>query len=65
MTIRVGIISANRGAFAHLPAWRSIDGVEQVAICTSREPLINLGCFCASSQSSADKAIFAVNGRRP
>ncbi len=30
-----------------------------------KEPLINLGCFCASSQSSADKAIFAVNGRRP
>jgi predicted dehydrogenase len=34
--LRVGIISANWGAFAHLPAWRSIDGVEVTAICTSR-----------------------------
>ena len=36
MTLRVGIISANWGAFAHLPAWRSVPGVEVVAICTSR-----------------------------
>ena len=36
MTLRVGIMSANWGAFAHLPAWRSIPGVEVVAICTSR-----------------------------
>ena len=36
MTLRVGIISANWGTFAHLPAWRSIPGVEVVAICTSR-----------------------------
>lgn len=34
--IRVGIISANWGAYAHLPAWRSIPGVEVVGICTSR-----------------------------
>jgi predicted dehydrogenase len=36
MTLRVGIISANWGAFAHLPAWRAISGVEVVGICTSR-----------------------------
>jgi len=35
MTLRVGIISANWGAFAHLPAWRCVPGVEVVAICTS------------------------------
>ena len=34
--MRVGIMSANWGAFAHLPAWRSVPGVEVVAICTSR-----------------------------
>lgn len=34
--MRVGIISANWGAFAHLPAWRGIPGVEVTAICTSR-----------------------------
>jgi predicted dehydrogenase len=37
MTLRVGIISANWGAFAHLPAWRAIPGVEVTAICTSRQ----------------------------
>jgi predicted dehydrogenase len=36
MTLRVGIISANWGAFAHLPAWRAVPGVEVTAICTSR-----------------------------
>jgi predicted dehydrogenase len=36
MTLKVGIISANWGAFAHLPAWRAIPGVEVVGICTSR-----------------------------
>jgi predicted dehydrogenase len=36
MTLRVGIMSANWGAFAHLPAWRAVPGVEVVAICTSR-----------------------------
>ena len=30
MTLRVGIMSANWGAFAHLPAWRSVPGVEVV-----------------------------------
>lgn len=34
--MRVGIISANWGAFAHLPAWRALPGVEIVGICTSR-----------------------------
>jgi predicted dehydrogenase len=37
VTVRVGIISAAWGAFAHLPAWRAIPDVEVVAICTSRE----------------------------
>jgi predicted dehydrogenase len=35
MTLRVGIVSAGWGAFAHLPAWRSIPGVEVTAICTA------------------------------
>src|ERR1700730_4959921 len=35
--LKVGIISANWGAFAHLPAWRSVPGLEVVAICTSRQ----------------------------
>ncbi len=37
MTLRVGIISAAWGGFAHLPAWRAVPGVEVTAICTSRE----------------------------
>jgi predicted dehydrogenase len=37
MTLRVGIVSAGWGAFAHLPAWRALPGVEVVAICTSRQ----------------------------
>jgi predicted dehydrogenase len=36
MTLRVGIVSAAWGGFAHLPAWRAIPGVEVTAICTSR-----------------------------
>jgi predicted dehydrogenase len=36
--LRVGIISANWGAIAHLPAWRlQGDDVEVTAICTSRQ----------------------------
>lgn len=35
--IKVGIISAAWGVQAHLPAWRSLDDVEVVAICTSRQ----------------------------
>jgi predicted dehydrogenase len=37
VTLRVGIISAAWGGFAHLPAWRAIPGVEVTAICTSRQ----------------------------
>ena len=37
MVLKVGIISANWGAYAHLPAWRAIEGVEVTAICTSRQ----------------------------
>lgn len=36
--LRVGIVSANWGAIAHLPAWRlQGDDVEVTAICTSRQ----------------------------
>lgn len=35
--LRVGIISANWGAIAHLPAWRTLDNVEVTAMCTSRQ----------------------------
>ena len=35
--LRVGIISANWGAVAHLPAWRTLDNVEVTAMCTSRQ----------------------------
>lgn len=36
--LRVGIVSANWGAMAHLPAWRELhEDVEVVAICTSRQ----------------------------
>jgi predicted dehydrogenase len=36
MGLRVGIVSAAWGGFAHLPAWRALPGVEVTAICTSR-----------------------------
>jgi predicted dehydrogenase len=36
-TLRVGVISANWGAMAHLPAWRGVPGVEVTALCTSRQ----------------------------
>ncbi|UQA56894.1 Gfo/Idh/MocA family protein [Polyangium aurulentum] len=35
--LRVGIVSANWGATAHLPAWRLLGDVEVTAICTSRK----------------------------
>jgi predicted dehydrogenase len=35
--LKVGIISANWGVKCHLPAWRAVEGVEVLAICTSRE----------------------------
>lgn len=37
MTLRVGIVSAGWGAYAHLPAWRAVPGIEVTAICTSHE----------------------------
>jgi predicted dehydrogenase len=37
MTLRVGIVSAAWGGFAHLPAWQAVPGVEVTAICTSRQ----------------------------
>jgi predicted dehydrogenase len=37
VTLKVGIISANWGTLAHLPAWRAVPGVEVVGICTSRQ----------------------------
>jgi predicted dehydrogenase len=43
--LKVGIISANWGVKCHLPAWRAVEGVEVVAICTSRE---------ASARAAAD-----------
>ena len=34
--LKVGIVSANWGAMAHLPAWRTLsDAVEVTSICTS------------------------------
>jgi predicted dehydrogenase len=36
MVLKVGIISANWGAYAHRPAWEAVEGVEVTAICTSR-----------------------------
>jgi len=36
VTLKVGIISANWGTFAHLPGWRAVPGVEVVGVCTSR-----------------------------
>jgi predicted dehydrogenase len=35
--VRIGIISANWGLSAHLPAWRAVPGVEAVAICTAHQ----------------------------
>jgi len=35
--LRVGIVSANWGAIAHLPAWRLLGNAEVTAICTSRQ----------------------------
>jgi predicted dehydrogenase len=35
--LKVGIVSAAWGTHAHLPAWRTLDDVDVVAICTSRQ----------------------------
>ena len=42
--LRVGIISAAWGVHAHLPAWRSLDGIEVTAICTSRPETAKAAC---------------------
>lgn len=50
--LRVGIISAAWGVQAHLPAWRSLDDVEVVAICTSRQETADI----AAAQNGIAKA---------
>jgi predicted dehydrogenase len=44
MALRVGIISANWGTLAHLPAWRAVPGVEVTAVCTSRQITAEAAC---------------------
>lgn len=72
--LRVGIISANWGAIAHLPAWRAVPDVEVAAICTSRretaEPAAEkLGiarAFWDAEKLAADPDIDIVDcGTRP
>ncbi|MDP3675722.1 MAG: Gfo/Idh/MocA family oxidoreductase [Novosphingobium sp.] len=74
MTLRVGIVSAAWGAFAHLPAWRAVPGVEVTAICTSRRETAEaaqarLGlprAFWNAAEMCADPAIDIVDlGTRP
>jgi predicted dehydrogenase len=72
--LRVGIISANWGAFAHLPAWRAVPGVEVVGICTSRRETAEAAAakhgipraFWNAEQMAADPGIDIVDcGTRP
>lgn len=72
--LRVGIVSAAWGAFAHLPAWRAIPGVDVTAICTSREETaraaadrLNLPrAFWNAAEMCADPDIDIVDlGTRP
>lgn len=74
MVLRVGIVSAGWAAFAHLPAWRAIEGVEVTAICTSRRETAEaaqarLGlprAFWDAEAMCADPAIDIVDlGTRP
>jgi predicted dehydrogenase len=74
MTLRVGIISANWGAFAHLPAWRALPGVEVVGICTSRQETAEAAAkkfniprpFWSAEAMAADPGIDIVDcGTRP
>lgn len=74
MTLRVGIVSAGWGAFAHLPAWQAVPGVEVTAICTSRRETAEaasarLGlprAFWDASTMCADPSIDIVDlGTRP
>src|ERR1700677_3296766 len=73
-TLRVGIVSANWGAFAHLPAWRSLPGVEVVGICTSRQETAAAAAkkfgieraFCDAEARAADPDIDILDcGTRP
>jgi predicted dehydrogenase len=72
--LRVGIISANWGAFAHLPAWRAVPGVEVVGICTSRRETAEAAAtkhgipraFWDAAAMAADSGIDIVDcGTRP
>jgi len=72
--LRVGIISANWGAFAHLPGWRAVPGVEVVGICTSRQQTAEAAAarfgieraFWNAEQMAADPQIDIVDcGTRP
>lgn len=74
MALKVGIISANWGAFAHLPAWRSLDGVEVTAICTSRRETaeaaaarygIDHACWDAAQLAAAPDIDVLDCGTRP
>ena len=68
------MVSAAWGAFAHLPAWRSVPGVEVVAICTSRRETAEAAAgklgitraFCDAEQMCTDPDIDIVDlGTRP
>ena len=74
MALRIGIIGAAWGGFAHLPAWRAVPGVEVTAICTSRkataeaaaERLGIFRAFCDAEAMCADPDIDIVDcGTRP
>lgn len=74
MTLRVGIISANWGAFAHLPGWRALPGVEVVGICTSRRETAEAAAkkfnierpYWDAEEMAADPAIDIIDcGTRP
>ena len=74
LPLRVGIVSAAWGAFAHLPAWRAVPGVEVTAICTSRretaeaarERLGLARAFCDAAAMATDPDIDIVDcGTRP
>lgn len=73
-SLRVGIISAAWGVQAHLPAWRSLNGVEVVAICTSRRETAVAACertgvpraFYDFKEMAADPDIDIIDcGTRP
>lgn len=72
--LRVGVISANWGMVAHLPAWHAIDGVEVHAVCTSRRETAEAArerfglrkCYWNHADMAADPDIDIVDvGTRP